>query len=1026
MLLKPWYDVLNVRKELCEGVSQDWLEFTVNIEKIRHGQALDEYRDPAQFFRATYLSHSLTRLAGNVMRRLLGDREHSAIFSISAPNGGGKSHALLLLHHLVKFGSEAVKWAGVPGLFAQAGVATLPAARLAAFVGTAFDSSKRRGGKRGEPVRKTPWGELAFQLGGNDAFALVAEDDGLMRAPAKETLQRLLPSGQPRLILIDDLLTYLRRETSPGMDQEVYRFFSDLSQLAQQEEKTALVVALPANTPALDRQDVQELQRYTDLFRYMGQTIVVPVAQDAPEILRRRLFDWDAEEIAPEGKVILPDDALETCRLYGKWVKKHLVQFPGWFPAAHADRVFRDCYPFHPELLSVFTRKWSSLASFEYLRGMLRLMSLLLIAAHREGYSKVYSDPLITSGAAPLERFDFRDAACHQLGWDQRLEVPIFNDICGMGAFATRLDAAARDDIKHNRLHQKTATAIFFESIGGVADTLSVQATEAEIRLAIGEPDIPIKAIDKVLDALADHCYYLTRDEHVYRFNLSPNLNKLFADRNPDIEDDRIEEQVKSVIQQVFANPSLVVLFPETPEQLPDRPAMTLAVLSPDYRREDPETLRLLTQLTQNNAEGERRFKNAIIWVVCDNDAQLYEEARALLTWQDMYHEFQTAPEHFDEMPEYEPTRILRQIADHISRAEHLLHDLVWQTYHHAALLNKNYEMEFVDVGHLEPGGLNTLPVMMLNQLRLFDYVADSVSSRFLKHNWPPEYQDTLLSTRAMRDMFFMSPNFPRLTNPDVLKDMIAKGATTGALAYVGMKVDGKYAPFFYQKPLAAADVEMSDDRFILPPDKAEAYLSNMKRVLASLTIDAPKVSLMAGEKMTFTVRAIDEDGEEITRNVRWGATGGTIDEHGVFTAGEKDGSDFEVRATLGDKTAWVKVSILSKKAESPEEQLNQQIPAVVELADVEELPEAEDVSETEELPEAEPLPTRLTWAGTVSAEQLAELRERLLEPFGAEFAVTLHLKVEMARDDGLDEPQIEAVTSAFRAFGLAGEIAAS
>ena len=189
MLLKPWYDVLNMRKELCEGVSQDWLEFTVNIEKIRHGQALDEYRDPAQFFRATYLSHSLTRLTGNVMRRLLGDREHSAIFSISAPNGGGKSHALLLLHHLVKFGSEAVKWAGVPGLFAQAGVATLPAARLAAFVGTTFDSSKRRGGKRGEPVRKTPWGELAFQLGGNDAFALVADDGTatLFTHPAKIT-----------------------------------------------------------------------------------------------------------------------------------------------------------------------------------------------------------------------------------------------------------------------------------------------------------------------------------------------------------------------------------------------------------------------------------------------------------------------------------------------------------------------------------------------------------------------------------------------------------------------------------------------------------------------------------------------------------------------------------------------------------------------------------------------------------------------------------------------------------------------
>jgi len=1012
MLLKPWYDVLKLRKELCENVSQEWLEFVVPFQKVRDVQAIDEYGDPAQFFRSTYISHPLTKLACEVLARLSGSREHPAIFSVVAPNGGGKTHALVMLYHLVRAGNDAVKLTGVPRVIAQTGLTSLTVPRMAIFPGATFDLSKRRGGKRCDPVRKTLWGELAFQLGGCEAFGMVEEDDVMMRAPARETLQRILPQGAPCLILIDDLLAYIRRESSVDMRQQIFRFLSDLAQLIQQEEKTALVITLPPHLANIDRQETQELQRYADLFRHLGETATLTVAHDVGEILRRRLFLWDEEEISSDGKLILPDDALETCRTYGKWVRKHLVHFPAWFPSSHAERVFRDAYPFHPELLSVFIRKWSSLPTFESLRGILRLMALLLSVVHRDSYSKVYSDALIGSGVAPLERFEFRDAVCAQLGWDQRLEVPIFTDICGQGAFAVRLDAEARDDIKHNRLHQKTATAIFFESVGGISETLSLHAAESEIRLAVGEPDFPLKAVDTVLEALAEHCYYLTRDEHIYRFKLTPNLNKLFADRYPDIDEERIDEQVKSAIQQVFSAPSLVALFPETPSDLPDRPAITLAVAAPNYYKSDAKTTYLITALTHQAANGERLFKNAILWALPEDDARLREEARSLLTWQDMYHEFQVMPEQMEMILSHDPARTLRQITDHITKTEHHLHDLVWQAYHHVALLNKSYELEYVDLGHLEPGGLNSLPVMLLNQLRLFDYVADSVSPRFLKHNWPAEFLQSPWSTKAVKEQFFTSPHFPRLTTTEAIKDMIAKGATSGLLAYVGTKVEDKYTPFYYQKLLNAADVELSDDRFILSSSQAETYLSGLTRVLASLMIDAPKVSLMAGEKITFTVRALDEHGEEITRNVRWEATGGTIDEQGVFTAGEKDGSDFEVRATVANKSAWVKVSILSKKPESLEEQLSHPLSVPLEIA-------APAIVTTAP-------PTVLHWAGTLTPQQLAAFSDAVLAPFAAEFTLSLDVQMEMNSENGMTLEQIERVKAALRTVGLADDLLAS
>ena len=49
-------------------------------------------------------------------------------------------------------------------------IKTVPEAAVAVFMGKEFDSLKGRGGGD-EPVRKTPWGEIAWQIGGAKSFA---------------------------------------------------------------------------------------------------------------------------------------------------------------------------------------------------------------------------------------------------------------------------------------------------------------------------------------------------------------------------------------------------------------------------------------------------------------------------------------------------------------------------------------------------------------------------------------------------------------------------------------------------------------------------------------------------------------------------------------------------------------------------------------------------------------------------------------------------------------------------------------
>src|SRR5256714_10322046 len=155
MVLKSWYKVITPREDLRDGRPLDASEFAVHLDHVRDGRAPDDYKNPERFFDRTFLTSSLRELAGGVIRRLSGiNVETSAIYNLTTQFGGGKTHALTLLYHLVKAGSKASSWKGVPSILEAAGVKASPAAAVAVFVGTEFDSLTGRGGADGSPLRK--------------------------------------------------------------------------------------------------------------------------------------------------------------------------------------------------------------------------------------------------------------------------------------------------------------------------------------------------------------------------------------------------------------------------------------------------------------------------------------------------------------------------------------------------------------------------------------------------------------------------------------------------------------------------------------------------------------------------------------------------------------------------------------------------------------------------------------------------------------------------------------------------------
>src|SRR5262245_21250025 len=118
----------------------------------------------------------------------------------------------------------------------------------------------------------------------------------------------------------------------------------------------------------------------------------------------------------------------------------------------------------------------------------------------------------------PLERLIgiIGNAQFEQLGSDQ-LSVPVTTDIAGKkDAHAVRLDREATESVKKASLHQKVATAIFFESNGGQSQA-KIEASVPEIRAAVGASEVNFADVETVLEALAGTCFYLSVDRNRYR-----------------------------------------------------------------------------------------------------------------------------------------------------------------------------------------------------------------------------------------------------------------------------------------------------------------------------------------------------------------------------------------------------------------------------------------------------------------------------------------------------------------------------
>ena len=240
----------------------DAAEFAVHLDQVRDGRAPVDYQEPQRFFERTYLTQNLIDLSAQVIRRLSGERTGtSAVFNLSTQFGGGKTHALTLLYHLAKNGPQAEKWLGVERIIQKAEIASIPQSAIAVFVGTEFDCLKGRGGTDGTPHRRTPWGEIAYQLGGEKSLAVLAEHEAQFIEPKGDVIREFLPKDKPCLLLLDEIINSVSTYRSLGYHNRLYNFLQSLSETARGMDNVVLVVSIPASELEYTPEDEADEQR---------------------------------------------------------------------------------------------------------------------------------------------------------------------------------------------------------------------------------------------------------------------------------------------------------------------------------------------------------------------------------------------------------------------------------------------------------------------------------------------------------------------------------------------------------------------------------------------------------------------------------------------------------------------------------------------------------------------------------------------------------------------------------------------
>ncbi len=816
--MEPWYKVVTPRREVREGRSFNPDEFAIALEQVVAKVAPLDYRDPVQFFSRTCFTRALTEHVGTVLRRLSGETENAApVMALLTQFGGGKTHTLTSLYHLVNSPDECAKNEGVRALVAQARLSAPPKSRVAVFVGNAWDPSAEN---------PTPWVDIARQLAGEEGVRALGPE-GRDKPPGTTNLRKVFDAaGGSVLVLCDEVLNYLNRHKDKA--DSFRAFLGNLVRCMTGTTKCAAMVSLPQSKPEMDEWELRWQELITKEIGRVAKQLIANDEAEISEVVRRRLFEN------------LGSDRIRknVAKAFADWCFERRAQLPPEWTAVDTTATekkareflqsrFESCYPFHPATLSVFQRKWQTLAQYQQTRGTLAMLAQWISWAYREGFTQARTEPLLTLGSAPLEIPEFRAVVLGQLG-EPRLMHAIDADIAGATAHARALDVDTKGALRN--IHRRVATTILFESSGGQIDKV---AHLPELRFALGEPSIDTTSIDNAALSLEAKAYYVRRaGSDGFRIHHQATLKKVVSDRRASLDETtEIVPTIQTIVKGEFDRGATIPIipFPKDSTSIQDTPKLTLVVVDPGTEWSGAGSVReQIAEWTKRRGSSDRLYPGSLVWCIRKPGRDLRDKVELLLAWKHVKRETEEGVLGAD----FEKAD-RAEMQEKVATAEDDAKDEVWAGYRFVVLAD-NLEpdgLKAIDLGAGHSSGAETLCGRVIAALKSEALLNESVGAGYIDRNWPPALKDSGAWPLPGLRKSFLDGTLTRLLDPDTtLRTKIVEFVGRGDFGLAsGPRSDGSYERLWHAELVPGDEVVFEPGVFLLTKSKAQALKSGAR-----------------------------------------------------------------------------------------------------------------------------------------------------------------------------------------------------
>jgi hypothetical protein len=759
--------------------------FAARLGSVISGNGPDDYVLPSKFFANTHPTVGLKSLVSEVLRRLGGDGDAPSIFRLDTSFGGGKTHGLIALVHAARWSER--EGDGIHRFIKYDGVRPV-AAEVAAFDGEAADPTNGR--LMADGIRAyTPWGEIAHQLGGASTYEIVRKSDEMRRAPGADTIVEVI-GDKPTLILLDELGEYLRKcPDALGRDQ-LAAFLKALFSAAETKRNVAIVFTLAVRqdgkaTDAFARENEEIARIIGELESVSGRkaTILNPTSDDeTAAVLRARLFE----------RVDVPE---ETVAAYSTLWNQHHDRIDARYQGAEAKAALEASYPFHPDLLDTLTGKTATLADFQRVRGMLRILA--------KAVADVWANKPADAGLIHTHHIDLGNEGIRREFTTRinqsQFDSAILNDIHGRdgrAALASSIDAERFSGLLPYASY--VARTIFVHTMAFNNELRGI--SPARLRYSVLSPEADLSFVASAESAFIQGSAYLDdRPGAPLRFNAEANLTQIIAREERAIEGNVLRSELDSRIKDTFTNNSgsfETIAFPAGAFDVPDdvgdgKPRLAIihhqALDIGSNVDEVPELISSIYQRKGQDGSGFRQLRNNLVFLVADerNAPHMLATVSKHLALREL-----RRPERLGELADHQQA----QVAELAKRSEAEIAIAIQQCYRHlfypsrTALGGGSITLDLATIDQTSaserPGSGQVQIVRQLASIGKLKAAEDQPDQPSYIRDRTPLKREGQMTAASLRAEFRKDPSLPMHVGDDPFKKLVIKGINDGVFVY--------------------------------------------------------------------------------------------------------------------------------------------------------------------------------------------------------------------------------------------------